>query len=262
MNLHKLILLPKFVGAAAIASLIALSAATAQDEGGQDAGDPADRPLIAPAAPAPEDGRYLAGENLEFWIDNRGEDVRLRFAASEEVFYLQSEPSSLGGRVLKYDTGEVALAVTGWGGVTLYTDTVPNGIPAELMGEAPNLDPKPVTARETQIIAATLSQRLENEQDLEVGFAANWDRVSRGNRARTLAVDSMRNASYALAELSATPESKSASAARIRVIRVVAAEAPSVSVENDTVTVSFDADGEEWERPSSRAILEAIEAAR
>ena len=239
--------------AVAIASLAVHFAAAAQEEG-----DAADRPLITPAAPAPEDGRYIAS-NVEFWIDNRGEDVRLRFASSEEIFYLTSEPSSLGGKVLRYDTGDVALAVSGWGGVTLYTDDVPNGVPAEHMGEAPNLDPRPVTARETQIFAATLAQRLEDEQNLEIGFAANWDRVSRGNRIRTLATDAMRNASYALAELASAPETKSASADRIKVIRIVAAEMPGVSVENGTVTVSFAVNGEDSQRPSSRAIIEAIE---
>ena len=33
--------------------------------------------------------------------------------------------------MLKYDTGEVALQVAGWGGLTLYTANEPGGIPAE-----------------------------------------------------------------------------------------------------------------------------------
>jgi hypothetical protein len=246
---------PKTAIAALLASFVAVSFVVAQEDDG------AERPLIAPMPTAPEEGRYLAGDEIEFWVDNQGDEVRLRFADNEEVFYLSGEPSSLGGRVFKYDTGDVALAVSGWGGLTLYTDAVPSGIPAEHTGDAPNLDPRPVTARETQTFAAELSRRLDTELDLEIGFAANWDRISRGNRVRTLAMDSMRNATYALETLSATPMTKAATASRIRIVRVIAAEAPAVKVENDTVTITFNANGEAWDRPSSRAIREAIESA-
>ncbi|MEY4879953.1 MAG: hypothetical protein RJB62_1422 [Pseudomonadota bacterium] len=217
------------------------------------------RLMITPTGPQPEDGHYAAGDEAQFWIDHQGGNVRLRFADSEEIFYLTVEPSTLGGRVLKYDTGDVALAVSGWGGVTLYTKRTPNGIPAERMGNAPNLEPRPVTARETQHFAATLSQNLETEERLNVGFAANWERISRGNRVRSLAIDAMRNASYALSELSENRDTKAAYADRIKVVRIVAAEAAAVEVENEVVTVSFDADGEASDRPSSRAIVDAIQ---
>src|SRR5262245_5984771 len=92
---------------------------------------PAVKLLLPPLAPAPSDGRYLADDQLRFMIDTSDDQIRLRFMDSDEIFYLTSEPAPLGGRVLKYDTGEVALQVAGWGGVTLYTDTERGGIPAE-----------------------------------------------------------------------------------------------------------------------------------
>ena len=69
----------------------------------------------------------------------------------------------------------------------------------------------------------------------------------------------MRNASYALSELAENRETKAAYAERIKVVRIVAAEAAAVEVQNDVVTVSFDANGEASDRPSSRAIVEAIQ---
>ena len=222
---------------------------------------PAWRLEITPTTPAPEDGHYFAGDGIEFWIDHHGEgdNARLRFIGNEEIFYLTSDPSTLGGRVLKYDTGEVALAVSSWGGVTLYTRTAPNGVPVQRMGEAPNLDPAPITAGEMQSLAQTLARALEERESLAVGFAANWERISRGNRVRALAVDSLRNASNALAELASTAETKSAYAERIKVIRVVASNSSGVSVVDDTITITLDANGEPWDRPSSRAIVKAIE---
>jgi hypothetical protein len=149
--------------------------------------------------------------------------------------------------------------VSSWGGVTLYTRQAPSGIPAERMGDAPNLDPAPIAAGQTQSLAQTLARTLEERESLAVGFAANWDRISRGNRVRALAVDSMRNASNALSELARTTETKSAYAERIKVIRVIASNTSDIRVLNGIITISLDANGEPWDRPSSRAIIEAIE---
>lgn len=222
---------------------------------------PAWRLEITPSVPAPEEGHYYADEGVEFLVDHNGEDgnARLRFVGDEEIFYLRSDPSTLGGRVLKYDTGDVALAVSSWGGVTLYTPSAPNGLPAERMSDAPNLDLEPLNAGEVQGFARTLARMLEERDSLSVGFAANWDRISRGNRMRALATDSMRNATHALAELASKAETKSAYAERIKVIRLVASHSTDISVTNDTVTISLDANGEPWDRPSSRSIIEAIE---
>ena len=227
----------------------------------QDNDVPAWRLEITPTTPAPEDGHYFAGDGVEFWVDHHGEgdNARLRFIGNEEIFYLTSDPSTLGGRVLKYDTGDVALAVSSWGGVTLYTRIAPNGVPVERMCDAPNLDPTPVPAGQTQSLAQTLARTLEERDSLAVGFAANWDRISRGNRVRALAVDSMRNASNALAELASMAEPNSAYAERIKVIRVIASNTSGMRVANETITISLDANGEPWDRPSSRAIIEAIE---
>ena len=64
------------------------------------------RLLLPPVAPMPADGRYLAADRLRFMIDHDEDQIRLRFIGSDEVFYLSSEPAPLGGRVLKYDSGD------------------------------------------------------------------------------------------------------------------------------------------------------------
>jgi len=229
---------------------------------------PAWRLSITPVAPAPEDGHYAAGDDVEFWIDHQGArdnqsnsgNARLRFVEDEEIFYLTSDPSTLGGRILKYDNGDAALAVSSWGGVTLYTRNAPNGLPAERMGEAPNLDPVPVAANELQDQALAITEALEESDDLDVGIAANWDRVVRGNRVRSLTIESIRNATNALAELARKAETRSTLAERIRLVRIVVSDQSDIRVGNQTLTISFDANGEPWDRPSSRAIIEAIES--
>ena len=49
---------------------------------------------------------------------------------------LYADHASLGGRVLKYDSGETAILVTVWGGLTLYTDAQPSGLPAVRTADA------------------------------------------------------------------------------------------------------------------------------
>lgn len=245
---------PILIFAAGLALVLGAPPAAAMEEAPQ-------RLLITPTGPAPENGIYAAGDDIEFLIDHAGSDARLKFSGRDEIFYLTSEPSTLGGRVLKYDTGEVAIAVSGWGGVTIYTESAPNGIPAERTGEAESLELKNVSARDTQIFAAQLSQRLASRDNLAVGFAANWEAISREDGVRALALDAMRNAAYALADLAASRATRGARAAGIHVVRIVAGEAQSISVEGEAVAVTFNAGGGPSERPSSRAIAEAIEAA-
>ncbi len=239
-----------------VAPFVGTSVAVAQDND-----IPAWRLSITPIAPAPEDGHYFAGDDVEFWVDHGGDggNARLRFVGDEEIFYLTIDPSTLGGRVLKYDSGDVALAVSSWGGVTLYTRNAPKGLPAERMGEAPNLDPEPVAANDMQERALEIAEALEESENLNIGIAANWDRVVRGNRVRSLTIESIRNASNALAELASNAETRSAHAERIRIVRIVVSDQSEIRVGNQTLTISFDANGEPWERPSSRAIIEAIE---
>ena len=92
-------------------------------------------------------------------IDVENDQIRLRFLDSDEIFYLTSEPAPFGGRVLKYDTGEVALQVAGWGGLTLYTEDERGGVPAERADdETDNFQPAPVTARDVRAFALKLAQ--------------------------------------------------------------------------------------------------------
>ena len=123
---------------------------------------PAVRLLLPPLAPAPADGRYMADDQLRFMIDVENDQIRLRFIDSDEVFYLTSEPAPFGGRVLKYDTGEVALQVAGWGGLTLYTEDDRGGVPAERADdETDNFQPAPVAAKDVKGFALKLAQDLE-----------------------------------------------------------------------------------------------------
>jgi hypothetical protein len=215
---------------------------------------PAVRLLLPPLASAPVDGRYMADDQLRFMIDIENDQVRLRFIDNDEVFYLTSEPAPLGGRVLKYDTGEVALQLAGWGGLTLYTENDPGGIPAERADdEADGFEPKQVAAKDVKGFALKLAQDLAVAHDFGVGFAADWEELAQGDGVRALAVDAMRNAAYALGKLASAPE-RDAISNRFHMVRVTAAAEPGVRMDDGVLIVSYTLEGGPSARPSSRAI--------
>lgn len=221
--------------------------------------EPAQRTLsITPTGPQPHDGHYATTDDVEFLIDRRDGNTRLRFLDNDEVFYLTSEPSTLGGRLLKYDNGEIAVAVSGWGGVTLYTRASPVGTPAGRVGEAQSLDPPPVPADRITFFAARLSQRLADRQNLAIGFATNWDLLAEKDQSRALAADAMRNATYALEALSAARALRNALAARIHVVRLVEGPVQGVTLEGEVLEITYAPLDGPHARPSSRAIAEEV----
>jgi hypothetical protein len=191
-------------------------------------------------------------------IKVESDQIRLRFLDSDEIFYLSSEPAPLGGRALKYDTGEVALQVAGWGGLTLYTDSERGGIPAERADDlVDRFEPVPVAARDVKGFALKLAQDLEQARDFGVGFAANWDELAQGDGTRALAVDSMRNAAYALHRLAAGPE-RDAIADRFHLVRVIAAPESGARMQDGVLVISYTPEGGPSARPSSRAISRVL----
>ena len=84
--------------------------------------------------------------------------------------------TTMGGRILKYDTDTTAISVSGWGGITIYTDDKPGGLPAV---RADDHDPavpapQPATFREVRNAASDESAHLEYARDVKVAFMADW----------------------------------------------------------------------------------------
>jgi hypothetical protein len=226
---------------------------------------PSPPPFRLTVAPAnlPFMGAYAANDVPSFTLDSIGDQIRLRFVGSEEVFYLTNDPAPLGGRYLKYDTGEVVLSVAGWGGVTLYTDDVPSGIPAELRSaSAPQavspLVTRPVETLDMKALAAQLSKDVSQQGLFRIGFSADFETLSRENEStRVLAADALRNAAYALEQM-ADEQERAAAAKALRSVRVNPAAEPAVAVHDDTLIVTFAPAGGPSARPSSLAIARVL----
>ena len=215
---------------------------------------------LAPGKPGPElpaDGAYLAGEALRFSLDRYRDYERLRFAGNDESYYLTIEPAALGGRVLKYDTGDVALQVARWGGVTLYTRETPGGMPAERTGGAAD-EAVSNQAPDAKTLAQRFSEEIQQRTGLTIGFRANWDGLNQSDATRALAADAVRNAARAIQRVASSRSKGQALLAQFDVVRITPASEPGIAVAEKLLTVKIAPALGLAGRPSSLAIAKAI----
>lgn len=220
---------------------------------------PPARLLLTPATPLPRDGTYTVGDMLSFIVDHHNGGIRLRFTNADEIFYLSNEAAPLGGRILKYDTGTIALQVTGWGGVTLYTPEAQSGLPAEYADVVQNVDPTPVDGKDVKLFASRLAQELSFREDFAVGFAADWDDLAQSENDRQLGCDSMRNATYALQHVAKT-EKRTAVVDKVHIVRVVQGDKAGVAYKQGVLTITYAPKAGATARPSSLAIAKMLVA--
>lgn len=244
--------------AVALALVLGASAAAFAQQASLQPSPPPGRLLLTPSAPLPRDGTYIANDKVSFTVDHQGGQVRLRFLDSDEVFYLTSEAAPMGGRVLKYDTGVVALQVTGWGGLTLYTTTASGGLPAEFVDVPMLVDPPPVSAKDMKSFAAKLAQELSTGNDFAIGFAADWDNIAPSDTLRALMCDAMRNATYALEGIAKSAK-RGVVADRLHIVRVLQGTRPGVTLQKGILAITIAPQDGNGARPSSLAIRRVLQ---
>ncbi len=203
-------------------------------------------------------GAYLAGDNVRFTLDPAGEEYLLRIEGSPEVFVLYSGHASLGGRVLKYDSGETALRVAGWGDMTLYTDAQPGGLPAVRTGDSIPPSPPNVSLADMQSAANDAGERLAYVRRINLSFTADWNAFADSAGALGFAYDAMENAARAIDRFCVSSAARDALARRVNTVSIQPASHPTIFVNGKTLVATFNpARGFEG-RASSRAIARAL----
>jgi len=92
------------------------------------------RPTEGRQYAAPPVARYVSEEGDSFTLDRTQPRPLLKFDNSMEVIVLQPQPAPRGDVIYKNDLGEPVLRATRLGGVTIFTDTRPEGSAAALAG--------------------------------------------------------------------------------------------------------------------------------
>jgi hypothetical protein len=199
-------------------------------------------------------GTYVAGDDVEFSLYPAGSNYLLRLGDNPEIFVLYQDRTSLGGRVLKYDTGETALRVAGWGGVTLYTHSAPQGLPAERTGDTAPLQLVPVSIGDLQSAATDEGQHLFYTRRLNLIFTANWNALARDANARIFALDTLENAARGVEQFVVSPRGQGALQHRLKAVSLMISGRPSVTLNSKTLVVGFDPARGYIGRASSRVI--------
>ena len=203
-------------------------------------------------------GNYQAGDNLRFSIDRYRDQFVMRFAGQPEVFVLYAGYGSLGGRVLRYDSGAIAIQVAGWGGMTIYTDNQPDGLPAMRAGDSSAPSLPSVTLAQVQSAADDEAAHLSYVRGVRVSFAADWNALTGDSNLRALAFDAMENAARGIDRFTANQAARGAFTQRVSAVHMQTSEKPIIQMSGKTLIVTFNPRQGYMGRASSRAIAFAL----
>jgi hypothetical protein len=207
-----------------------------------------------------EPGTYQAGENVIFTLARWQDKYLLRFNGDPETYVLYPSSTTMGGRILKYDTTATAISVSGWGGITVYTDAKPGGLPAMRADEHdPAIPvPQPASFQDLQRAAQDESAHLAYVRDVKVAFVADWDRLSQHPASWAQAFEAMENAGRGIEQFTATRRNREVVARHLQAVRFQDGMRPAIAISGKTLLVTFDASKNYAGRPSSRAIRHAL----
>jgi hypothetical protein len=232
------------------ASLLAVPALAAGND------DPMSAKLSSERIGDVETGDYSAGDNLHFTLIGYGDKFLLRYASSPEIFVLYPDRASLGGQVLKYDSGVTLLRVSVWGGMTIYTDSDPGGLPTTRNGDPSNLTHAPVTAATLNAALSDETGYLASARRLQISFST--DTLPPDPWVRTMAYDTLINTGMGLARYTMNPVGHEQVAGKISAVKILIGPKPVINLTGRTLNVTFVPAQGYAGRASSRAIALAL----
>jgi len=203
-------------------------------------------------------GAYQAGDHLTFTLDRDGAHYLLRFAGDPEIFVLYADHAALGGRVLKYDTNETAVRVAGWGGITLYTDKNPNGLPATRLGDSTPPATPDISLGALIQAASDETAHLAYADHLSLSFSAAWNSLADDANLRALCFQTIQNTGLGLERFAATGAGAHALTSHVTAVLIQTSGRPTLQLKNGQLIVTYDPGQGYAGRASSRAIARAL----
>lgn len=201
-------------------------------------------------------GTYQAGDT-RFSLDRYQNAFLLRYAGKPEVFVLYANYGAMNSRVLQFDSGAVAIQVAGWGGMTLYTDDHPEGLPTSRVGDSSPPVLPAISMQQLQSTADDETAHLSYVRGLKISFFADQNAVAE-NAVRALAFDTMENAARGIDRFTANPAARNVFAQRISSVRIAVADKPYIKITDRVLIVTFNPRTGFFGRASSNAISFAL----
>ena len=246
------------MSARAISILLVLALLGTVPAAAQEPSDPMAARLSAERVSDVAVGDYSAADDVNFAILPYGDKYLLRFSDSPENFVLYGDRVALGGRELRYDTGALALKISVWGGVTLYTQDAPGGLPATRTGDASAAPRFTVSASDLANAMTDEENHLAYVQQLKLHFSADAAVLKDNDDVRAYAFDTLINSVFGIERLIATSTGRAAFTKRFDSVRIVEGDKPTIAISGRTLLVSFAPTAGATGRASSRAITFAL----
>lgn len=203
-------------------------------------------------------GAYTAGDTVRFAITRYAQNYLLRLDGDPEIYVLYSGPGSLGGRTLKFDSGGTALAISGWGGMTIYTDAQPGGLPTDRTGEAVLPVLPTVSLAAVQDAARDESEHLAYARGIRLTFTADWAALAADAALRALTFDALQNVARGIDRFAGNVRGRAALAARMDSVQMEQGGRPTIALHGKTLVVTFVPNRGFAGRASSRGIARAL----
>jgi len=201
-------------------------------------------------------GTYQAGDR-RFSLDRYQNAFLMRFAGQPEIFVLYANYGAMGSRVLQYDSGAIAIQVAGWGGMTIYTDDHPEGLPTSRVGDSSAPVLPAISMQQIQSATDDETSHLSYVRGLKINFSADQNAMAESN-VRSLAFDTLENAARGIARFTTNPAAKSAFGQRVSAVHVVVSDKPYIKIDNRVLIVTFNPRTGYFGRASSNAISFAL----
>jgi len=199
--------------------------------------------LAAERIGAIQPGLYSAdaGDGGSFILEPYGTGkYLLRFPDHAEKFVLTVDRASLGAKLLKYDTGTTALRVSIWGGLTLYTQGAPQGVPATYQGAVPPPAALAISAPELETAFNDETSHLAYVQNIALKFSADSAVLAADAETRGRAFDALTNAAVGIERFLATaPLARQSLIKRVNSVKVAEGGKPTITLSGQTLLVSF-----------------------
>jgi hypothetical protein len=205
-------------------------------------------------------GQYSTGDGrIVFTLAPDNNKYLLRFQDSPEVFVLSVEHSSLGARLLRYDTGATAIRVSVWGGLTLYTHDAPGGMPATRQGDAPAPVQLTVTQPELQAAMRDETSHLTYMQNVDLRFSTTPSVMAADPQTRAWAFDALVNAARGIERfLVSLPLARQNFIQHINSVKLVEGVKPAITLAGRTLLVNFVPDAGHAGHASSLAVQKEL----
>jgi hypothetical protein len=207
-----------------------------------------------------EPGKYSAGDNITFTLRRWNEKFLLQLTGDPEVYVLSAGQASLGGRVLKYDSGATAMHISGWGGMTLYTDDSPSGLPAMRLSDADLPPPMTTKLNDLKKAANDEAAHLEYVRGVKLAFTADWDRLAGSPSLWPIAFAAIEHAGRGIERFTANRQAMLA-IHRVGTVRIAMGPGPALAFAGRTIVITFNADNGFMGLASSRAIARQLAVA-